>query len=124
MQFITYDKKANGEIIVTNTGEVESYFRYPDLTDHCIYLAHTIHATIKEDMPEEFIFIQRYDEVKKELQCIVDMPDKELNLMIMFLHQNKGIFPKRRREQFSKLTDEEIGRMQEAFRNIFEIEIT
>jgi phage regulator Rha-like protein len=74
-------------------------------------------------MPEELIFIQRYDEVKKELQQIVDMPDKELDLMIMFLHQNKGIFPKRRREQFIKLTDAEISGMQSAFRKVFELDI-
>ena len=123
MQFITYEKNADGGIVVTNPGETESYFRYPDLTDHCIYLAQTIHATLKEDMPDELMFIQRYDEVKKELQQIVDMPDKELDLMIMFFHQNKGIFPKRRREQFIKLTDAEISSMQSAFRKVFELDI-
>lgn len=122
MQRIKYDKKDQGEIIVTNLSEVEGYFRYPDLTEHSIYLIHTLHATLEEDMPDELIFLQRYDEVKKELQRIVDMPDKAINLMILFLHQNKGIFPKRRREQFSKLTDEEIQRMQKAYRIVYELD--
>jgi Fic family protein len=121
MQRIRYDKKDNGEITVTNSDEVEGYFRYPDLTGHCIYLIQTIHATLEEDMPDELIFLQRYDEAKKELQRIVDMPDKDIDLMIIFLHQNKGIFPKRRREQFAKLTDEEILKMQTAFQNTFNI---
>ena len=94
----------------------------PDLTEHCVYLIRTIHATLEEDMPEELIFLQRYDEVKKELQRIVDMPDKDINLMIIFLHQNKGIFPKRRREQFAKLTDEEIQGIQMAYRTVYELE--
>jgi hypothetical protein len=68
------------------------------------------------------LFIQRYDEAKKELQRIVDMPDKLLNNMLMFLHQNKGVFPKRRREQFGQLTDEEIKRMQTAYRVVYEME--
>ena len=122
MQRIKYNQKDAGEIEVTNRNDVEGYFRYPDLTDHCIYLAETIHATLKEDMPNELAFIQRYDEVKKALQHIVDMPDKDINLMIMFLHQNSGVFPKRRREYFGKLTDEEIQRMQVAFRKIFEMD--
>jgi hypothetical protein len=122
MQRIRYTKKDGGEIEVVNGDEVEGYFRYPDLTDHCIYLAKTIHATLKEDMPDELVFIQRYDEVKKALQHIVDMPDAAINLMIMFLHQNKGVFPKRRREQFAKLTDDEINKMQVAFRQIFELD--
>lgn len=120
MQRVRYDKQNNGEIKVINENEVEGYFRYPDLTDHCVYLISTIHATLSEDMHDEFLFIQRYDEAKKELQGIVDMPDKLINMMLIFLHQNKGVFPKRRREYFSKLTDEEIQRMQKAYRTVYE----
>lgn len=82
----------------------------------------TIHATLSEELPEELLFIQRYDEAKKELQRIVDMPDKLLSNMLMFLHQNKGVYPKRRREQFGQLTDEEIKRMQAAYRIVYEME--
>jgi len=120
MQRVTYDKQNNGEIKVINENEVEGYFRYPDLTDHCVYLISTIHATLSEDMPDELLFIQRYDEAKKELQHIVDMPDKLINMMLTFLHQNKGVFPKRRREYFNKLTDEEIQKMQKAYRAVYE----
>lgn len=73
-------------------------------------------------MPEELSFIQRYDEVKRALQYIVDMPDRNINMIIMFLHQKKGIFPKRKREQFSRLTDQKIGMMQLEYRKIFEME--
>ncbi|MVT09421.1 Fic family protein [Chitinophaga tropicalis] len=121
MQFIKYTKNNEGGIEVLNPEEVESYYRFPDLTEQSIYLAETIHATLKEDMPEELLFIQRYDEVKRALQYIVDMPDRNINLMILFLHQNKGIFPKRRREQFSKLTDKEVEEMEIVYRKIFEI---
>jgi hypothetical protein len=73
-------------------------------------------------MPDEIRFIQRYDEAKLALQKIVDMPDKDINLMLMFLHQNSGVFPKRRRDRFSKLTDDEILRMQNAYRNIHDLD--
>lgn len=122
MQLIKYAKSEVGGIEVLNSEEVDAYFRFPDLTEQCIYLVETIHATLKEDMPEELLFIQRYDEVKRALQDVVDMPDRNINLMIMFLHQNKGVFPKRRREQFSKLTDREIEMMQSEYRKIFELE--
>lgn len=123
MQKVKYDKTDNGEITITNPNEVEGYFRYPDLTDQSIYLLETIHATLEEDMPDELTFLQRYDEAKKELQRIVDMPDRDINMMLVFLHQNKGAFPKRRREQFAKLTDDEISEMQNAYRIVYEIEI-
>lgn len=123
MQRIRYDRSQGGSIVVTNAVTVEGYFRYPDLTEHCIYLIQTLHATLREDMPDELLFIQRYDEARQELQRIVDMPDKDINSMLSFLHQNNGVFPKRRRERFSKLTDEEIARMQTAYRKVFELDI-
>jgi fido (protein-threonine AMPylation protein) len=119
MQKIKYDKAPGGEIVVTNQPDIEPYLRYPDLTDQCTYLIKTIDATLTDDMPDELLFIQRYDEAKKELQRIVDMPDKKLTNMLMFLHQNKAVFPKRRREQFNELTDREIQQMQDAYRKVF-----
>jgi hypothetical protein len=121
MQRIKYDKNNNGEILVTNADAIEGYFRYPDLTPHCIYLINTIHATIKEDMPKEMLFIQRYDEAKKEIQHIVDMPDKLINLMLAFLHQNRGVFPKRRRDFFKELTEDEIQKMEVAYKKVYEL---
>jgi hypothetical protein len=121
MQRVKYQRKEDATITITNLPQVEGYYRYPDLTEQCVYLLETIHATLANDMPEELLFIQRYDEAKKELQNIVDMPDADINLMLTFLHQNHGVFPKRRRERFAKLTDEEIARMQSAYQSVFEI---
>jgi hypothetical protein len=111
-----------GEVTVQNESEVEGYYRYPDLTPQITYLAEVIHATLKEDMPQELLYLVRYDEAKKEIQKIVDMPDRDIGRMLVFLHQNRGVFPKRRRELFLKLTDEEIAKMQHAYRRVYEID--
>lgn len=122
MQLIQYHMHATGEVVITNPEVVEGYFRYPDLTDQCIYLTKTIHATLSEDMLEELIFLRRYEEAKADIQQIVDMPDRMLNRMILFLHQNKGVFPKRRRNDFHQLTEDEIMSIQATYRRVFEIE--
>jgi hypothetical protein len=121
MKRILYAKNADGQLEITNKMDVEGYFRYPDLTTQTIYLANTMFETIHTDLPEELEFIQHYDEVKTEMQNIVDMPDKQLNLMILFLHHNHGTFPKRRRNDFEKLTDEEINQMERIYQEIFNI---
>lgn len=121
MMRVQYKKNDQGEIEIINKKEIEGYFKYPDLTAQTIYLAHTIYETINHDMPDELAFIQHYDEVKKELQNIADMPDKQLNLMILFLHQNHGIFPKRRRKDFEKLTEYEINQIEKVYKEIFNI---
>jgi Fic family protein len=122
LQRAKYQTAENGELTLLNPNELEAYYRYPDLTEQCIYLTQTIQDTLQEDMPDELKFIQRYDEAKKELQNIVDMPDKDINRMLLFLHQNAGVFPKRRREQFLKLTDDEIAKMQQVYRVIYELD--
>ncbi|MEP7268410.1 MAG: Fic family protein [Saprospiraceae bacterium] len=119
---IKYDKNVKGDITISNLEAIDGYYRYPDLTPQCEYLLQTIHATINEDMPNELLFLQRYNEVKNEIQQIVDMPDRDINQMLILLHQNKGILAKRKRDQFSKLTDTEIGRMEIAFKSVFEID--
>ena len=120
MQRVRYHLKEDGELEVTNASDVEAYYRYPDLTEQSIYLLSVIHNTVLEDMNQELLFLERYDEIKQGIQNIVDMPDKDINLMIAFLHNNRGILPKRRREKFSKLTDIEISKMEEIYKEVFE----
>jgi len=57
--------------------------------------------------------------LKRELKNIVDMTDKYIDLMIMFLHQNKGSFPNRHRKDFAKLTADEIATMETTYKEIF-----
>lgn len=119
MSRIKYEMKDDNTMVVTNPNEVESYFRYPDLTEQVIYLAKTIKGTITEDIFLEMDFLVKYDEVKAALQQIVDMPDRNIDMMIKFLHQNKGELAARKRKYFSELTEDEIDDMQSAFKEIF-----
>ena len=63
--------------------------------------------------------MQRYDELKKELQRLNDMPDKPLSNVIMYLHQNKGIFTYRRKKQFEEISEEEFASMEKIYKEMF-----
>ena len=76
-------------------------------------------STIQKDLFEELYFLQRYDELKKEIQQIIDMPDKHLSNIIIYLHQNKGIFPNRRKKQFEEITEEEFAAVEKIYKEIF-----
>jgi hypothetical protein len=121
MHLIDYEKLEKGGLKVLNPSEVESFYRYPDLTIQTSFLGKTIQETLLTDMPNELRFIYRYDELRTSIQDIVDMPDKDIQLMIQFLHQNKGVFPKRRRKDFAKITDPEIVLMEQEYQSIFEM---
>lgn len=75
-------------------------------------------STIHEDLFDELYFLQRYDELKMELQQLIDMPDKRLSSVIIYLHQNKGKFPNRRKNQFEEITEEEFGSMEKIYKEI------
>ncbi|MCE7041392.1 Fic family protein [Dyadobacter sp. CY312] len=119
MRRIRYQTLEKGEIKITNQADVESYFRYPDLTYQCIYLSKIISEAVSLDMSDELLFLERYDELKKTIQNRIDMPDKDLNQLIMFLHQNKGVFPNRRKSDFPKLYEEEFSAIQQIYQQIF-----
>jgi fido (protein-threonine AMPylation protein) len=121
LERVQYELDEQHSMKITNSEVVEGYFRYPDLTAQCIYLGAIIKGSIQEDIYLEMEFLVHYDEAKLAIKNIVDMPDKEIDLFIKFMHQNRGNFPVRRRKQFDKLTDKEISQMEQVFSEIFNI---
>jgi len=119
MQIIKYTKDKKQNLIVLNASEVEGYYSFPDLTAQTEYLCKVIETTISRDLPNELNFLQNYDEAKELMKQRIDMPDKLIDLFIRFTHQNNGIFPKRRRNTFHMLNDDEIEALQSIFQDIF-----
>ena len=121
MSRIKYAMSEDNSMVVLNAAEVEGYFRFPDFTEQTIYLAETIKSTITEDIYDELEFLLKYDDAKTAIREIVDMPDRNIDMMIKFLHQNKGKLAVRKRNYFGELTDDEIRRMEIAFGDSFDI---
>jgi len=122
MQIIKYTKDKKQKLIVLNASEVEGYYRFPDLTAQTEYLCKVIETAISKDLPNELNFLQNYDEAKELMKQRVDMPDKLIDLFIRFTHQNNGIFPKRRRNTFHMLNNDEIEALQFIFQDVFRLE--
>ncbi len=97
-------------------------YRFPDLTAQTEYLCTVIETAISQDLPNELNFLQNYDEAKELMKQRVDMPDKLIDLFIRFTHQNNGIFPKRRRNTFHMLKDDEIEALQSIFQDVFTLD--
>ncbi|MGC9342760.1 MAG: Fic family protein [Bacteroidales bacterium] len=119
MQIIKYTKDKKQNLIVLNASEVEGYYRFPDLTTQTEYLCKVIETAISQDLPNELNFLQNYDEAKELMKQRIDMPDKLIDSFIRFTHQNNGVFPKRRRNTFHMLNDDEIEALQSIFNGVF-----
>ena len=118
LPLIAWRATADGNVDVQNdTGD---YYRFFDATPHAEFLFACVRKTIEEDLPRETEFLARYDRFRGRIDEIVNMPDRTVDLLFRFLHQNGGRLSKRAREQeFSRFTDAEVADAEEAYRASF-----
>lgn len=111
MDILTYSEDISGNLTVK--GNNSALYAYLDYTRYAEYLFECIEQTIKTDLKKELTFIQDYDKIKQSIRELVDMPDKQIDLMIKLVIQNKGILaPSKRKKFFSLLTDQEITQIE------------
>ena len=79
-----------------------------------------IERTIDTELVEELSFLAKYDETKKAIQEIVDMPDRQIDLLIRFCLQNKGrLSASKRGSHFDFLSDDEIAQVEKAIQSAY-----
>jgi hypothetical protein len=107
---------ANGNIEVLN--DTVDYYRYFDATAHAEFIYHCVDTTIERDLPEEVAYLEAYDRFVAGMREFVDMPERTLNLLHRFLHQNGGRLSQRgRTREFQALTDDEVIRVEGLYRD-------
>jgi hypothetical protein len=73
------------------------------------------------DLPRETEFLARYDRFRARVESIVDMPERTVDLLFRFLHQNDGALSTRAREkEFASLTEAEAAAAETAYRETFQ----
>jgi len=119
LDFITWEKSKDNNVNVLN--ETVDYYRYFDATVQAEFLFECIDTTIHKTIPQEIIYLQKYDEMKAWLDDRFQMPDKLVALLIRFLEQNTGKLSKRAIEnEFALLTIEELKMIELIYKQIFE----
>lgn len=113
MPLVEYSLDESGRMTVEN--ETSRWYAYIDMTPQAEALYKFIEHTIDTELVEELSFLAKYDETKKAIQNIVDMPNRKIDLFIRFCLQNNGRLSARKRSnQFGFLSDEEVGGMEKA----------
>lgn len=80
-----------------------------------------VKQTIEVDLPRETEFLAGYDRFRARIEGLVDMPERTVDLLFRFLHQNGGSLSRRARGQkFAELTDAEAAAAEAAYRKIFQ----
>jgi hypothetical protein len=118
MEFIDWRPTPDRNVeILNDTADLYCYF---DCTEEAEFLYACVARTVEHDLPNEIDFLRRQDETQSRIMEIVDMPNHLAQNMLMFMRQNGGVLPRRRREnEFAALTDDEVGRIEEVYREVF-----
>ena len=116
---IEWQPTDDGNVKVLN--DTADFYRFFDATPLAEFLYGCVKKTIEVDLPRETEFLARYDQFRIRIENIVDMPDRMVDLLFRFLHQNQGRLSKRAREQeFLRLTDTEAAATETAYAALFQ----
>jgi hypothetical protein len=106
---------------VTALNDTGDFYRFFDATPHAEFLYRCVKTTIEVDLPRETEFLARYDRFRARVESIVDMPERTVDLLFRFLHQNDGALSTRAREkEFASLTEAEAAAAETAYRETFQ----
>ncbi len=108
---------------MTVTNDTVDFYRYIDCTELTRITIDFIRETIETELPAELRYLTNYDEIRRKMREIVELPDRIADLFVKLCRQNAGELSKRKRElpEFTPLTDEEIAALQEIVQNGLQI---
>lgn len=119
MPLVKYSLDEEGRMTVHNDTVI--WYRYIDMTEQAEALFRFIDQTIETELAGELEFLANYDQTKKAIQEIVDMPDRQIDLFIRFCRQNQGRLSARKRaSHFNFLTEAEIALLEQAVQSAYE----
>jgi Fic family protein len=118
MDYIEWRPTPDRNVEVLN--DTADLYRYFDCTEAAEFLYACVERTVEHDLPHEIDYLRRHDEAQRRIMEMVEMPDRLAQNLIIFMRQNGGIIPKRRREkEFDALTDDEAHRIEAIYRDVF-----
>lgn len=119
MPFIEWRPTPDRNVEVLN--DTADLYRYFDCTEEAEFLYACVERTVEHDLPYEIDYLRRHDEAMRRIMDTVEMPNRLAENLIMFIRQNAGSLPKRRRQgEFGALEDEEVRCIEEIVREAFE----
>jgi Fic family protein len=107
----------NNVSVLNNTIDL---YRYFDATRQAEFLYSCVQETIEKTIPEEVVYLGKYDLMKEYLDNHFEMPDKTVALLVRFLEQGEGNLSERAKsKEFQVLSIKEIEEIENKFQEIF-----
>lgn len=119
MPAIRWKPTDRGNVEVLN--DTADFYRFFDATPHAEFLYKCVHRTIAQDLPREANYLKRHDAAVRRIMNRVEMPDQIASQFLLFVRQNDGSLPKRRRKrEFELLDDREVADLEQIVVDAFD----
>jgi hypothetical protein len=105
---------------MTVTNDTADFYRYIDCTELTRIAIDFIRETIEAELPQELRFLMQYDEIRRRMNDVVELPNRHADLFVMLCRQNGGTLSKKKRElpEFAPLTDAEVAALEDVIRAV------
>ncbi len=111
---IDYEQNDDGSLIVR--GETALHYRYFDATAMAEALYRWTIETVRTELKSELDFLVRYRATRREMDELVDMPEREASLFVRLVIDNHGALSKAKRGKFPELDDDLLAKLEEVVR--------
>ena len=118
MRLLDYTLTDMGEMEVEQ--KTKHFYQYLDLTDQVETVSDFVLKTIDEELVTELEFLHAYDQARREILSILDMPNRTVDLLIQVCLSNQGMLSARKRaSHFDFLEDDEIQQIEMVIQEYF-----
>jgi hypothetical protein len=105
---------------VTVQTDTADYYRYFDATRHAEFLYECVEQTVEHDLPAEVRFLEAFDRFSSAVKDLLEMPDRQIEQLRVFLAQGGGRLSERARlREFAALTADEVQRIEALYAETF-----
>ena len=119
MPFIDWRPTPEHNVEVFN--QTADLYRYFDCTEEAEFLYECVARTVQHDLPRAIDYLRRHGEAIRRIMNTVEMPDRVAENLVMFIRQNDGVLPKKRREgEFKELRDDEVALIEGIVNDAFD----
>lgn len=119
LEYIDWRPTEQGNVEVLN--ETADYYRYFDATAHAEFLYQCVATTVGRDLPDEVAFLEAYDRFARQVQHVIDLPARTVELLHRFLRQGNGhLSQPARSKEFVALRPDEVEAVENLYSECFD----
>ena len=101
--------------------DARSAWKYPDLTEHVLFVSRIVKHTITIQMAQEAQVLLRFQTAQERIKDVVEMPDPDVNRIIRSIRENGSRISGKLLGEYPRLEDKELSaRLVEAVCSAFE----